>query len=149
MKLRWVAPHPLLAPLCEAGIIGKRQRPAIHPSLDVFSQFGGRLITPGGVLLQGPVDNVDQRPGNGRIQLAWVRRVLRPDPIQNLVQILSRKRQYPGEHLEQNDAETPDVGAAIDRSAARLLGAHVTDGAEDHAGDRSRRGHRRRVGAVG
>ena len=37
-----------------------------------------------------------------------------------------------GEHLEQHGAERPDVGAAIDRLAARLLGAHVGRGAQNH-----------------
>ena len=38
------------------------------------------------------------------------------------------------EHLVKHAAERPDVGALVDRSAARLLGAHVGRGAEDHAG---------------
>ena len=52
----------------------------------------------------------------------------------------------PGEHLEQHAAERPDVGAAIDGLAARLLGAHVRRRAEDHADARHRRaGDRRRA----
>ena len=47
----------------------------------------------------------------------------------------------PVEALEQHAAERPDVGAPVDRRAARLLGAHVGRGAEDHA----RAGSRRRV----
>ncbi len=38
-----------------------------------------------------------------------------------------------GEHLVEHDAERPDVGAAVDRSAGRLLGRHVGGGAEDDA----------------
>ena len=38
-----------------------------------------------------------------------------------------------GQHLEQHDAEGPDVGALVDRAAARLLRAHVGRGADDHA----------------
>ena len=38
-----------------------------------------------------------------------------------------------GEHLEEHDAEGPDVGALVDRLAARLLGRHVGGRAEDHA----------------
>jgi hypothetical protein len=45
--------------------------------------------------------------------------------------------------LEQDAPERPDVGAAVDRLAARLLGAHVRRGAEQDAvaggGDRQRR----------
>ena len=38
-----------------------------------------------------------------------------------------------GQHLVQHAAERPDVGALVDRLAARLLGAHVGRGAENHA----------------
>ena len=39
-----------------------------------------------------------------------------------------------GEHLVEQDAEGPDVGALVDRLAARLLRAHVGGGAEDEPG---------------
>ena len=39
-----------------------------------------------------------------------------------------------GEHLEEHDAEGPDVGALVDGPAARLLGRHVGGGAEDEPG---------------
>ena len=45
-----------------------------------------------------------------------------------------------GQHLVEHAAERPDVGAPVDRFAARLLGAHVGGRAEDHAG-RSPAGH--------
>ena len=49
-----------------------------------------------------------------------------------------------GQALEEDAAEGPDVGAAVDRTTPRLLGAHVGDGAEhgprrevgEHAGRR-------------
>ena len=44
-----------------------------------------------------------------------------------------------GEHLVQHAAERPDVGALVDRFAARLFGAHVRRGAENHARRVSRR----------
>jgi len=47
-----------------------------------------------------------------------------------------------GEHLVEDDAEGPDIGAAIDGLAARLLRRHVGRGAENHA----RLGHGQREG---
>ena len=38
-----------------------------------------------------------------------------------------------GEALVEHAAERPDVGALVDRPPARLLGAHVGNGPEDHA----------------
>jgi hypothetical protein len=38
-----------------------------------------------------------------------------------------------GEHLEENAAEGPEVGALVDGLASGLLGAHVSGGAQDHA----------------
>ena len=38
-----------------------------------------------------------------------------------------------GEHLEEDAAEAPDVGAAVQRPPPRLLRAHVLGRAEDHA----------------
>ena len=47
---------------------------------------------------------------------------------------LALERRAAREALEQHAAERPDVGAPVDRLAARLLGAHVGGGAEDHPG---------------
>ena len=52
---------------------------------------------------------------------------------------LARERLAAGEALEEHAAERPDVGAPVDRLAARLLGAHVGRGAEDHARAGARR----------
>ena len=54
-----------------------------------------------------------------------------------------------GQHLEEHDAEGPDVGAPIDRLAARLLRRHVGGGAEDQAGRGAGVGERRRLRQVG
>ncbi len=48
--------------------------------------------------------------------------------------VFPKKRRLPGEHLVENDAESPDVGTRVDRPAARLLGAHVRRRAENDPG---------------
>ena len=50
-----------------------------------------------------------------------------------------------GQHLEEDDAERPDVGSLVDRLAARLLGRHVSRRPEDHPGRRRSRRQGRRV----
>jgi hypothetical protein len=52
------------------------------------------------------------------------------------------------EHLEEHDAESPDVGPPVDREPLRLLGRHVGGGAEDHPVHRGAHGQRRRLGEV-
>ena len=47
--------------------------------------------------------------------------------------VVSRKCARACQHLVQHAAERPDVGALVDRFAARLLRAHVRGGAENHA----------------
>ena len=44
------------------------------------------------------------------------------------------ERELPGEHLVEDDAERPDVGAGVDVLAAELFGRHVGDGADGAAG---------------
>ncbi len=48
---------------------------------------------------------------------------------ENLGRRVALERAAPGEHLEEQAAERPDVGAGVDRLAADLLGAHVGRGA--------------------
>jgi hypothetical protein len=58
---------------------------------------------------------------------------------------LARKRSASRQHLVQHASERPDVGALVDRLAARLLRAHVGEGAENDALTRAADRHRRRL----
>jgi hypothetical protein len=53
---------------------------------------------------------------------------------QRVADRFSAEEAIAGDHLPEDGAEGPDVGAAIHVLAARLLGAHVGGGAEDRAG---------------
>ena len=59
--------------------------------------------------------------------------------------IFRRVRHAPEQQLVQHDAETVEVGAAVDRLAARLLGAHVVRRADHGTGARHAR---RRIGCA-
>ena len=57
----------------------------------------------------------------------------REDGGNRVRQCVSGKQLAPGQHLEQEHAERPDVSALVHRTAARLLGRHVSRGAENDA----------------
>ena len=59
---------------------------------------------------------------------------------------LAFEQALPGEHLEQHDAEGPDVGAFVHRRAGGLFRTHVGRGAHDDAGPGRPAAERGRVG---
>ena len=85
------------------------------------------------VALEAAPEHVSDRAGNGRGQRRPVR-LARELSGQHFAHCLAGEELLTGEHLEQHDAEGPDVGALVDRLAAGLLGGHVGSGAEDQAG---------------
>ena len=64
------------------------------------------------------------------------------------VTVSPRENLLPGQHLVKYYAEGPDVGASVDRLAARLLGTHISRRAQDHARLRHRQRKRRRHGGA-
>ena len=50
---------------------------------------------------------------------------------EHLRHVVAVERAGAGQHLVEDDAEGPDVGAPVDRLAARLLGRHVGGGADN------------------
>ena len=69
---------------------------------------------------------------------------LRLDHVgEHLGDAVARERRRAGQHLVEHAAERPDVAALVDRPSARLLGAHVRRGAEQHAVLRATHGDRR------
>ena len=94
------------------------------------------------ILLQTTLQAQTQRRG-------CVRRESRPIGLrldhvgEHLGDAVARERRRAGQHLVEHTAERPDIGALVDRPSARLLGAHVRRGPEQHAVLRATHGDRR------
>ena len=127
---------------------------AIQPRVPVRDRDGDRRL----VIQQLPdVADVAQSPSWILLQAALeqsphVRRHAVPARLgldhrrQDRRHVLAVERASARQHLVEHDAERPDVGALVDRLAARLLGRHVGGRAENHAHlRRRRRRDRRRV----
>ena len=84
------------------------------------------------ILRQEPLEQATQRRRRRRRQQRPVRLALE-HAREDVGDVVAGEQALAGEHLEQHDAERPDVGALVDGPAARLLGRHVGRGAEDHA----------------
>jgi len=85
-------------------------------------------------VLRRPLETAAEQPkhlgGHGRRKGGPVQ-LLAQDAGQHVAEGVSREERLAGEHLVEEHPEGPDVGALVDRLAARLLGRHVGGGAED------------------
>ena len=88
-----------------------------------------------GHLLQASIDDGDERAGKlgsvggqARHRVVERLRVFPQRPIAELVERVAAR-----EHAVQDDADGPDVSAAVDRAGAELLGGHVRRGSDQHA----------------
>ena len=123
------------------GFSGKRPRDL---RLAVLLESDGQLVrercggwkTLGGLLGECFLDYC-LKPGRNDAEVSahW-RRLVVNDAVQNLGDPLPSERPLAYEELVENDAHREDVGPAIDRGAAHLLGAHVVDCAHHHAAAR-------------
>ena len=135
---------------------GKRQADdALHRSqlavvvepLDRLDQLRRRLIALRGIGLDAARDQLIEGLRHLRDERSHRGRRLRQTPLQLADGADRMLGAAPaGQHVVDDQPERVDVGALIDVLAARLLGRHVFDGADDLAGDR--RGGLRDVIAV-
>ena len=107
-------------------------RPAARGSLDGDARVADRLQALLAVAHQAASSSCPARPaasaGSG------LHRGRRSSTSASVSEIVSPAKAAAGQHLEQHDAERPDVGAPVGLLPARLLRAHVGGRAEDHAG---------------
>ena len=97
-------------------------------------QIARRLKALVGALLETVADDLDELGRQGAAALAKMRRLLVEDRHHRLDRRGALEGAATRQHLVEDGAEGEDVGAVVGRLAAHLLGRHVTDGAEHHAG---------------
>ena len=99
------------------------------------------------VALEAPLEECPHRARRRRGKRAEVDR-LAQHRGHRVGDVFALEQPLSGQHLDADDAERPDVGAPVDRLAARLLGRHVGGGAEDRPDLGRAVGQRRRVQRV-
>jgi hypothetical protein len=129
--------HPHLRRRSVRHRIPKRRRER-EPRLADVAQPGLR------VALEATLEQAAYASGCRRRQRAPRQRLL-DDGREHVGHRLAVEQTPARQHLEQHDAERPDVGALVDRLSARLLGRHVSRAAQDDPGGRAGVGERRRL----
>ncbi len=123
---------------------GQRPIRIAQDRFDIDTRIGDRVVTATRLLRQTPLEHEFQSRMQILRQLVPVG--LRFQNIrQDMWYRLALEQRQTAQHLEQHDAERPDVGALIGRLTARLLGTHVAGRAEDDALLRHRKTQGRRL----
>ena len=107
-------------------------RVALQP-LQVGAQLGGALAAQLAVLLEGLAQNRLELSRQSRIQFDRWHRILIQDGFEHDRGSSARKRLLAGRHLIQHHSERKEIGAMVQRLAARLLRRHIADGAHRRA----------------
>ena len=105
--------------------------------LELEARVAGVAQPASGVLLEASAQQLAHARGNPRRENRPVRLVLE-DRGDRVGDRLAREGPASRQHLEEDAAERPDVGAPVGLLAARLLGAHELRSADDVAGPSSR-----------
>ena len=119
-----------------AGRGGDRVRARLLPGqqlVDRDPRVADIVQTVLGVALEAASEQAPQLPWDRRGQRLPVD-LLPQNRSEHVAHGVAGEERTAGEHLVEQDAEGPDVGALVDRLAARLLRRHVGGGAEDEPG---------------
>ena len=112
--------------------------------VELLTRIGNVMKTPLRILSQAPRQQSANTDRRGRRKHTPIR-IAQNNGRERVGHVVAGKCASAGEHLVDDTAEGPDVGAPIDVATLRLLGRHVSGRAENEAGLRHRRrDHRRR-----
>ena len=103
---------------------GPGRNPRGQP-LQVVFHFAHGLVTVGAILAQRLPDDAFQSLRYPGISLSWQLRFLVQDGVDEQGAMRFREGTFAGGKFVQHCAECPDVGTAIGRFTAQLLGSHV------------------------
>ncbi len=146
----WARPAPVGA--CDRGASGRRRLLGAGRRGQRLLELEPRVAEipqpPRRVLLEATPEQAAHLPRSVGGERAPVDLALQ-DGGQGVRDRLAAEGAAAAEHLVEDAAEGPDVGAAIGALAARLLGAHVGGGAEEDAGAGALLGESGRMGEVG
>ena len=98
---------------------------------ELLEEVAGGVVAVGGLFGEAAIDGPAEGRGDGALDR---RRVFGEDGGHGLHGFGPLEGPAAGGHLVEDEAEGELVGAVVGGFAARLLGAHVVDGPEDHAG---------------
>ena len=106
--------------------------------LQIVREVGGRVVPVLPSLFEAAT-NDSRELRRKRFERELGLRLLFQDRIQRFDLGIAPEGPASGQHLPEDDAEREDVGSAVDRLPADLLGAHVAHGSGDHSGLRGDR----------
>ena len=124
----------------EAG--GRCRRRHARERLEVEGEVVGRVKARLGILLEAVVDDALEAGVDLAVRRRELGRLPHEDRRHGRGRGVAVEGALPREHLVQDGAEREDVGTRVGRAAAHLLGGHVAERSEDHAGLGGGRGAR-------
>lgn len=102
--------------------------------LEIFLEFGGKLIAVVDVLCECPHDDVFEGFGDAAVVVGGWDDLDMADLLEGGEFIGANKEAFAGEHLVKKDARAKDIGPSVDGFAHDLFGGHVAEFSFEDAG---------------